>query len=58
MPDSSITSSNKRFARWCISKIQKHLHPDKYVNELQKKVLMEGLVIVCNKVINRLKHQK
>ena len=55
MPDASITSQKKRFARWCVGKLSKHLHPDKYVTDLNKKVLMEGLSTVTNKVINKLK---
>ena len=55
MPDASVTSNNKKFARFCTGKISKHLHPDKYVNNLNKKVLMEGLSTITNKVINKLK---
>ena len=55
MPDTSVTSNRKKFARWAVGKISKHLHPDKYVNDLKKKVLMEGLSVVTNKVINKLK---
>ena len=38
LPGEEITSVKKKFARWYVSKISKHIHPDNFINEGKAKV--------------------
>ena len=49
------TASAKKFARWCVKSITKHIHPDGYVNEPNKHYFYKELQNVFNKVVNKLK---
>ena len=53
--DDATTANAKKFARWCVRSITKHIHPDGYVNDPNKKYFMAELQNVFNKVVNKLK---
>ena len=38
--DDATVANARKFARWCVQKITKHIHPDKYRNDPSKHYLM------------------
>ena len=56
IPGPDITSVNKKFARWYVGKISKHIHPDNFVNApLAKQKEMQEISSLNNKIVNKLK---
>ena len=56
IPGEEVTSVNKKFARWYVGNISKHIHPDNFVNSpLAKKTEMQEIASLNNKIVNRLK---
>ena len=44
-----------KFARWIVSRVSAHIHPDKYVTVPPKKYMFEKIVTRVNKIVNTLK---
>ena len=45
-----------KLARWIISNVSKHMHPENYVNDTpEKQIIMSELVIILNLLVNKLK---
>ena len=56
IPGEEITSVNKKFARWYVGKISKHIHPDNFVTESKAKIFeMQEISSLNNKIVNKLK---
>ena len=56
LPGEDVTSVKKKFARWYVSKISKHIHPDNFVNEGKAKIYeMQEISSLNNKIVNKLK---
>ena len=56
IPGPETTSVNKKFARWYVGKISKHIHPDNFVSApLAKQKEMQEISSLNNKIVNKLK---
>ena len=56
IPGTDVTSVNKKFARWYVGKISKHIHPDNFVSSpLAKQKEMQEISSLNNKIVNKLK---
>ena len=56
IPGPETTSVNRRFARWYVSNILRHIHPDNFVSApLAKQKEMQEISSLNNKIVNRLK---
>ena len=54
IPGPEVTGVNKKFARWYVRNISKHIHPDKF-NDFNTKHLMQELLTINNRIVNKLK---
>ena len=55
-PTEDIKSNKRKLSRWFVSKVVKHLHPDRYVTEDRSKfLLMQEIMTLANKINNMLK---
>ena len=55
VPADAETMNKRKFARWYVKSISAPIHPDNYQNDYDKKILMQELAFISNRIVNKLK---